>query len=799
MDKKSKFERMMMLFGLVAGIVVWLKRAGTPKVLEQGASTVSHKAQDLVGEARHKAETLVHAGADAKRDDATGSGDRAQDAGEEGAAFEPDLHAGEDTVAPGVGGDVDATEYQHGALGGIPADAATSEGDSLAVSRDEGASDESAFAYGARPYGADVSDEGVILTPESDRDREDVPLDEGFPNLAEPGDVDASLTAPDVDDDTSDSGAYVGDTSDMGDYPAASRGFAEEAEFTPGREDVDAYRDDLGGEFDSLDEEDISGAGGEVDLLNDEAPAHEDTGFSIVDSPEEAVSADAAGFSEDEMTLGLRDSESLQGESGTGDHLDVSGSFAEAEATEDVPATMGVAEDAESGDALRDSFVTGHEADSLDAEFDYDAGATGDAAGTAGAFDRYDPGSSTGDVPVGDAGHGEHLDVSGNFDEAEETETIPAAPAGDASGLAGEELRDSFVTGDDAVDASEAAPGDVGHEAAGIEGDRVSAAHSAAWSTPAGISLSPSGAPEGAGEGETGDASGGADEGPATGVDEELSDAVSESGDSGLGHDLGGDDLSDAGVETLTEGEEDVADAVDHAVDGQPGDEANDDQATDEPAPFISTPGDLGGGDAFDPASAQLSDMGTSDGVIDDSTRTDQAGAWGSEVSTAAGDSGETYRFGTSSGEVSSASTYSADDFRPDADDDQAGDVAEDVQHQVYRAPSADTGLGQETLTDLSGDSQDDGDDESDEVTGDETRARKSRRQRRKESNWVPAGAVKGDGTATCPSDFPIKGNANSRIYHRPTDPSYDPTIPEYCFATEDDAQKAGFRAPKGH
>jgi hypothetical protein len=61
----------------------------------------------------------------------------------------------------------------------------------------------------------------------------------------------------------------------------------------------------------------------------------------------------------------------------------------------------------------------------------------------------------------------------------------------------------------------------------------------------------------------------------------------------------------------------------------------------------------------------------------------------------------------------------------------------------------------------------------------------------------VPSGAVRGDGSGTCPSDYPIKGNASSRIYHRPTDPSYESTIPEFCFATEADAKQAGFRARK--
>ncbi len=54
--------------------------------------------------------------------------------------------------------------------------------------------------------------------------------------------------------------------------------------------------------------------------------------------------------------------------------------------------------------------------------------------------------------------------------------------------------------------------------------------------------------------------------------------------------------------------------------------------------------------------------------------------------------------------------------------------------------------------------------------------------------------SVPGNGTLVCPDKFPIKGNATSRIYHLPGQSSYEVTIPEICFATEDDAQAAGFR-----
>ncbi len=58
----------------------------------------------------------------------------------------------------------------------------------------------------------------------------------------------------------------------------------------------------------------------------------------------------------------------------------------------------------------------------------------------------------------------------------------------------------------------------------------------------------------------------------------------------------------------------------------------------------------------------------------------------------------------------------------------------------------------------------------------------------------VPAGAIAGNRTAVCPPDYPIKGNRQSRIYHRPGQVSYPSTVAEYCFASEAAAESAGFR-----
>jgi len=48
-----------------------------------------------------------------------------------------------------------------------------------------------------------------------------------------------------------------------------------------------------------------------------------------------------------------------------------------------------------------------------------------------------------------------------------------------------------------------------------------------------------------------------------------------------------------------------------------------------------------------------------------------------------------------------------------------------------------------------------------------------------------------------CPEAYPIKGNANSMIYHLPGGGFYDRTRPEDCFATEADARAGGYRASR--
>ncbi|OLF16431.1 50S ribosomal protein L17, sunset domain variant [Actinophytocola xanthii] len=47
------------------------------------------------------------------------------------------------------------------------------------------------------------------------------------------------------------------------------------------------------------------------------------------------------------------------------------------------------------------------------------------------------------------------------------------------------------------------------------------------------------------------------------------------------------------------------------------------------------------------------------------------------------------------------------------------------------------------------------------------------------------------------PEGFPIKGNANSMLYHVPGSQFYDRTVAEVWFKTEEDAESAGFSLPK--
>jgi hypothetical protein len=61
----------------------------------------------------------------------------------------------------------------------------------------------------------------------------------------------------------------------------------------------------------------------------------------------------------------------------------------------------------------------------------------------------------------------------------------------------------------------------------------------------------------------------------------------------------------------------------------------------------------------------------------------------------------------------------------------------------------------------------------------------------------LPENAVRGDGTANCPPEFPVKGNASSKIFHTTESRVYAQTIAELCFASAEAAQAAGYHPSK--
>ena len=63
------------------------------------------------------------------------------------------------------------------------------------------------------------------------------------------------------------------------------------------------------------------------------------------------------------------------------------------------------------------------------------------------------------------------------------------------------------------------------------------------------------------------------------------------------------------------------------------------------------------------------------------------------------------------------------------------------------------------------------------------------------DANRTP-NVVRGDGTMKCPAGYPVKGNADSGLYHEPGSSSYAQMIPEFCFTSASAAEAAGFHAP---
>ncbi len=56
---------------------------------------------------------------------------------------------------------------------------------------------------------------------------------------------------------------------------------------------------------------------------------------------------------------------------------------------------------------------------------------------------------------------------------------------------------------------------------------------------------------------------------------------------------------------------------------------------------------------------------------------------------------------------------------------------------------------------------------------------------------------VRGDGSLDCPLSHPVKAKVNSMIYYIPESGHYDRAVPDVCFASDLDAEAAGYRAPR--
>lgn len=73
----------------------------------------------------------------------------------------------------------------------------------------------------------------------------------------------------------------------------------------------------------------------------------------------------------------------------------------------------------------------------------------------------------------------------------------------------------------------------------------------------------------------------------------------------------------------------------------------------------------------------------------------------------------------------------------------------------------------------------------------------KTLKQTLKISTKATKNRVPGTGGYDCPSGFPVKGNADSGIYHVKGGQYYSRTKPEECFTTPAAAEAAGYRASK--
>ncbi len=74
---------------------------------------------------------------------------------------------------------------------------------------------------------------------------------------------------------------------------------------------------------------------------------------------------------------------------------------------------------------------------------------------------------------------------------------------------------------------------------------------------------------------------------------------------------------------------------------------------------------------------------------------------------------------------------------------------------------------------------------------------RRRLRRRSPPAKAQPTGFIEAPEDGSQPDGYPIKGNADSMLYHVPGSAFYDRTVAEVWFATEADAEAAGYSLPK--
>lgn len=135
----------------------------------------------------------------------------------------------------------------------------------------------------------------------------------------------------------------------------------------------------------------------------------------------------------------------------------------------------------------------------------------------------------------------------------------------------------------------------------------------------------------------------------------------------------------------------------------------------------------------------------------------------------------------------------------PAADQDDDSDNAEGTPTAQADAAAAEGGTDMATDSVVTSETVDEGEARTEGVvtadtgTADEAAAEFPELEGESGNGWV-----KGDGGNDVPEGYPVKGNADSRIYHTQDSGLYNRTKAEYYFASPEVAESFGFRAAKG-